>query len=68
MAEVGTPVEIRCHPTCPWAGGWQVCEILVAGSGFAYRVRRIGLSQVLDVAIPESDVRPARIPALGRAG
>ena len=45
-----------------------MCEILVAGSGFAYRVRRIGLSQVLDVAIPESDVRPARIPALGRAG
>jgi hypothetical protein len=45
-----------------------VCEILVAGGGFAYRVRRIGLSQVLAVALPESDVRPARVPALGRAG
>ena len=39
VVEVGTPVEVRCHPTCPWTGGWQVCEALVAGGGFAYRVR-----------------------------
>jgi len=68
VVEVGTPVEVRCHPTCPWAGGWQVCEVLVGGGGFAYRVRRIGMSKPLAAAIPEGDVRPARVPALGRAG
>ncbi|MBV9041736.1 MAG: hypothetical protein JOZ68_12070 [Acidimicrobiia bacterium] len=68
MVEVGTPVEIRCHATCPWTGGWQVCDVLVAGGGFAYRVRRIGLTQILGVALPDSDVRPARVPALGRTG
>ena len=68
VVEVGTPVEVRCHPRCPWTGGWQVCEALVAGGGFAYRVRRIGLIHPLAVPIPEADVRPARVPALGRTG
>jgi len=45
-----------------------VCDVLVAGGGFAYRVRRIGLTQILGVALPDSDVRPARVPALGRTG
>jgi len=68
VVEVGAPVEVRCHPTCSWAGGWQVCEVLVAGGGFAYRVRRIGLTQPLAIELPDTDVRPARVPALGRAG
>jgi len=68
VVEVGTPVEIRCHPSCPWAGGWQVCEVLVAGGGFAYRVRRIGLTHPLPAPIPDGDVRPAAVPALERAG
>jgi hypothetical protein len=68
VVEVGAHVEVRCHPTCPWTGGWQVCEVLVAGGGFAYCVRRIGLTSPLAAPIPEADVRPARVPALGRAG
>jgi hypothetical protein len=66
--EVGVPVEIRCHPTCPWTGGWEVCEAVVAGGGFAYRVRRVGLLRPLVADLPEADVRPARVPALGRTG
>jgi hypothetical protein len=68
VVEIGTPVEVRCHPTCQWTGGWEVCDVLVAGGGFAYRVRRIGLTRPLGAPLPEADVRPARIPALGRAG
>jgi hypothetical protein len=66
--EVGSPVEIRCHPTCPWTGGWEVSEVVVGGGGFAYRVRRIGLMRPLGAPLPEADVRTARMPALGRAG
>jgi len=40
----------------------------VAGGGFAYRVRRIGMAQPLATPLPDGDVRPARVPALGRAG
>ncbi|MBV8295374.1 MAG: hypothetical protein JO085_00940 [Acidimicrobiia bacterium] len=69
MVEVGALVEVRCHATCPWTGGWQVAEVVIGGGGgFAYRVRRIGLTQPLGAPIPGDDVRPARIPALGRAG
>jgi hypothetical protein len=68
VVEVGTPVEIRCHPTCSWTGGWQVSDVLVAGGGFAYRVRRIGMARPLAAPLPEGDVRPARVPVLGRAG
>jgi hypothetical protein len=68
VVEVGAPVEVRCHPTCPWTGGWQVFEVLVAGGGFTYQVRRIGLTSPLAAPIPEADVRPARVPALGRTG
>ena len=68
MHEVGSPVEVRCHPTCPWTGGWQVCEVVVGGGGFAYRVRRIGLMRPLGAPLPEADVRTARMPALGRTG
>jgi hypothetical protein len=45
-----------------------VCDVVVAGGGFAYCVQRIGLTQPLGAAIPEEDVRPARVPALGRTG
>jgi len=68
VVEVGTPVEVRCHPTCPWTGGWQVSDVLVAGGGFSYRVRRIGMAHPLAMPLPEGDVRPARVPVLGRAG
>jgi len=68
VVEVGAPVEVRCHPTCPWTGGWQVFEVLVAGGGFAYRVGRIGMAHPLAASLPEADVRPARVPVLGRVG
>jgi hypothetical protein len=45
-----------------------VCEAVVAGSGFAYRVRRVGLLRPLVADLPEADVRPTRVPVLGRAG
>ena len=45
-----------------------MCEVLVAGGGFAYRVRRIGMTHPLAAPLPEGDVRPARVPILGRAG
>ena len=64
----GSPVEIRCHPTCPWTGGWEICDVVVAGGDFGYRVRRVGLARPLALALPPGDVRPARVLALGRAG
>jgi hypothetical protein len=45
-----------------------VSEVVVAGGGFAYRVRRLGLMRPLVAALPEADVRHTRVPALGRAG
>ena len=42
--------------------------MLVAGGGFAYQVRRVGLTHPLAAPIPAADVRPVRVPALGRAG
>ena len=68
MLEVGTPVEIRCHGTCPWTGGWEVADIVVASGAWAYRVRRLGMLRALDLPLPASDVRAARVPALSRAG
>ena len=68
MVEIGTSVEVRCHPTCEWTGGWEVCDVLLAGGDFAYQVRRIGLTRALAVSLPAGDVRPARTPALDRAG
>ena len=43
-------------------------DVLVAGGGFSYRVRRIGMAHPLAMPLPEGDVRPARVPVLGRAG
>jgi hypothetical protein len=45
-----------------------VSEVVVTGGGFVYRVRRIGMARPLAVPLPEADVRPARVPLLGRAG
>jgi len=64
----GSSVEIRCHPTCPWTGGWEICDVVVAGDDVGYRVRRVGLVHPLATALPRDDVRPARMPVLGRAG
>jgi hypothetical protein len=51
----GTPVEVRCHPGCPWMD-----RFVVEGEGEvdgrpAYLVSRLGLS----ILVPAEDVRPA---------
>jgi len=64
----GSPVEIRCHPTCPWTGGWEICDVVVAAGDFGYRVRRVGLAHPLALALPPEYVRLTHVLALGRAG
>jgi hypothetical protein len=45
-----------------------VNEVVLAGGAYGYRVRRIGMAHPLAVPLPAGDVRPARVPVLGRAG
>jgi hypothetical protein len=65
---VGSLVEIRCHPNCPWAAGWEVCQLVASTDGPRFVVRRVGLPRPLSSSLPAEDVRLARAPALGRTG
>ena len=68
MLKLGSQVEVRCHPGCPWAPGWEIAEI-VLGAGFPqYRVRRFGHARALSALIPGDDVRPVEVLAVSASG
>jgi hypothetical protein len=60
MLDPGTAVEVRCHPGCPWVGGWEIVEVETSPSGPHYGVRRRGQLQRLHTLLPSDDVRPTR--------
>jgi hypothetical protein len=66
MFHPGCQVEVRCHPGCPWAAGWEVADVVLQDGAAHYRVRRRGQLRVLAALLPQDDVR-AELAAVSRA-
>jgi hypothetical protein len=54
----GEPVEVRCHPECPWIGGFVVHDVTPA-EGLVL-VRRPNHDRPLPAPLALEDVRPLR--------
>jgi len=64
MLTLGSQIEVRCHPGCPWADGWIVAEVRPGQAGTGgpeYRVRRVGHDRALGMVLPAELVRPLEL-------